>query len=134
MKPNHLITILKYPCSKLKKPLYFINRAKIFLCYKIANMGLYKMLCVAWKCCNMCRKSNKKDLLFYLLFSNNTLKTIYYSPVHSYPSFCTPIQNCASNANNQLIFKIQKKAIQEIMVNIFDSCTENNTYILLCLH
>jgi hypothetical protein len=85
--------------------------------YKLLGIHLDETLSFDYHTKYLCSKLNKS--LYCInksknFLTNNALKTLYYSLIHSHLSYCTPILSCASNSNIQSIYKIQKKAIRII--------------------
>jgi hypothetical protein len=85
--------------------------------YKLLGIHLDETLSFDYHAKYLCSKLNKS--LYCInksknFLTNNALKTLYYSLIHSHLSYCTSILSCTSNSNIQSIYKIQKKAIRII--------------------
>jgi hypothetical protein len=85
--------------------------------YKLLGLYLDEHLTFDSHCDTLCAKLAKSNYILNRVknfMPKESLRTIYFSMIHSHLNYCMPIYGCTSNKNLSKIEKAQKKALRII--------------------
>jgi hypothetical protein len=96
--------------------------------YKLLGVYLDEHLSFDAHCNHICNKISTSNYIINRsknFIPTKTLRTLYFSLVHSHLLYCLPIYSCTSQKNLTKLFKAQKKSIRIISNAKYNDSTSN---------